>query len=400
MHALSSSGKRRRKEDPRKSLKESAALLIEQAARNTTWRQKETINLIPSETTPSLPVRLLTIMDPSGRYAEHRDMKAFGGKEVFYYQGTKLIEEVETLLMEELRAFLGCSEVETRVISGQMANTAVFSGLMDYLNRLDRKSEPRRIRKVVNHHLGRGGHLSAQPMGALRDFHRHRSHHRETGRHPLSGVEGRSLSDRPRKNERAPRRASTRTDRPGKKHDPLQGTGKEIARTGLRNESTKPILHYDMAHVLGLIGPYFQEPFQEGADIVTGSTHKTFFGPQRGVIASNMSEETEYEELWEAIVRRVFPGSVSNHHLGTLLGLLMAAYEMNAFKSDYQKAVIVECQGLCPCVEGSRADRGGRSPAWIHRDPPGHRPGGLWKRTGHGRAAGREQHHRQLSERP
>ena len=102
----------------------------------------------------------------------------------------------------------------------------------------------------------------------------------------------------------------------------------------------RPIIHYDMAHVLGLIGPYFQEPFKEGADIVTGSTHKTFFGPQRGVIGSNMGEGTEYEDLWEAIVRRVFPGSVSNHHLGTLLGLLMAAYEMNAFKSEYQKAII------------------------------------------------------------
>jgi aminomethyltransferase len=53
-----------------------------------------------------------------------------------------------------------------------------------------------------------------------------------------------------------------------------------------------------------------------------------------------MSEGTEYEDLWEAIVRRVFPGSVSNHHLGTLLGLLMAAYEMNVYKSEYQKAVI------------------------------------------------------------
>jgi aminomethyltransferase len=102
----------------------------------------------------------------------------------------------------------------------------------------------------------------------------------------------------------------------------------------------RPIILYDMAHVLGLIGPYFQEPFKEGADLVTGSTHKTFFGPQRGVITSNMSEGTEYEELWEAIVRRVFPGSVSNHHLGTLLGLLLAAYEMNTYKSEYQKAVI------------------------------------------------------------
>jgi len=104
--------------------------------------------------------------------------------------------------------------------------------------------------------------------------------------------------------------------------------------------NSRPVLLYDMAHVLGLIGPYFQEPFKEGADLVTGSTHKTFFGTQRGVIASNMSEGTEYEELWEAIVRRVFPGSVSNHHLGTLVGLLLAAYEMNAYKMDYQKAIV------------------------------------------------------------
>ena len=92
----------------------------------------------------------------------------------------------------------------------------------------------------------------------------------------------------------------------------------------------RPVIHYDMAHVLGLVGPHFQEPFSEGADIVTGSTHKTFFGPQRGVIGSNMGEGSEQEPLWQAIVRRVFPGSVSNHHLGTLLGLLLAAYEMNA----------------------------------------------------------------------
>ncbi len=120
---------------------------------------------------------------------------------------------------------------------------------------------------------------------------------------------------------------------------------REIARMATTLKP-RPIVLYDMAHVLGLIGPYFQVPFEEGADIVTGSTHKTFFGPQRGVIGSNMSEGTPYEELWEAIVRRVFPGSVSNHHLGTLLGLLMAVYEMNAFKAEYQKAVITNAKAF------------------------------------------------------
>jgi aminomethyltransferase len=113
----------------------------------------------------------------------------------------------------------------------------------------------------------------------------------------------------------------------------------------------KPILLYDMAHVLGLVGPDFQLPFKEGADIVTSSTHKTFFGVQRGIIASNMSDGTEYEDLWGAILLRVFPGSVSNHHLGSLLGLLMAAYEMNAFKAEYQKAVLSNARSFARALK-------------------------------------------------
>jgi aminomethyltransferase len=88
------------------------------------------------------------------------------------------------------------------------------------------------------------------------------------------------------------------------------------------------------------LGPHFQEPFKEGADFVTGSTHKTFFGTQRGVIGSPFDEHDLRYELWEAVQRRTFPGSVSNHHLGTMVGLLIAAYEMNAFKDQYQPAVI------------------------------------------------------------
>ena len=335
----------KKKKIPAGNLKDLAESLVSRVIQNTDWRQRETINLIPSETTPSLLVRLLTISDPSGRYAEHRLMKAFRESDVFYYQGTKLIGEVEVLLAEELRRFIGCSEVEARVVSGQMANTAVFSGIVDYLNRLDRRSEPRRIRKVMNHHIGRGGHLSAQPMGALRDFVAHDPMTERPAAIPFPVVK-----------EDPYRIDLKKTKELLEEHKPeliVLGKSMVIYKEPLReiaemtaNMNPKPILLYDMAHVLGLIGPYFQEPFKEGADIVTGSTHKTFFGPQRGLISSNMSEGTKYEELWEAIVRRVFPGSVSNHHLGTLVGLLLAAYEMNAYKSDYQKAVIANAKAF------------------------------------------------------
>ena len=334
----------------KRDLKDLASRLLLQAIQNTHWRQKEVFNLIPSEQTPSLLVKFFSMMDPSGRYAEHRKFKAFEDREVYYYQGTRLIEKVEFLLREEFQTFLECSEVETRVISGQMANTAVYSGLMDYLNRLYRKSDPRRLRKVMNHHLGRGGHLSAQPMGALRDF---------VAVDPFmerrAVIEFPVLEEDPYQIDLIKARDLLALHQPelvvlGKSMMIYREPLKEIVQmvSGMR---PKPIILYDMAHVLGLAGPAFQEPFKEGADIVTSSTHKTFFGSQRGIIASNMSDGTPYEDLWETILLRVFPGSVSNHHLGTLLGLLMGSYEMNAFKAEYQKAALSNAKAFARALK-------------------------------------------------
>jgi aminomethyltransferase len=133
---------------------------------------------------------------------------------------------------------------------------------------------------------------------------------------------------------------------------------REVRRM-IENLPVRPLIMYDMAHVLGLIGPHFQLPFEEGADVVTGSTHKTYFGTQRGVIGSNFDETTEFYDIWKTVERRAFPGSVSNHHLGTLLGLLLSAYEMNEFAAEYQKQVVANAKafarGLKACglqVEG------------------------------------------------
>jgi aminomethyltransferase len=313
--------------------------LVDKAAANTVWRQTECINLIPSEQSYSDMARLLSILDPVGRYAEHKQIKAFKEADIFYYQGTDFISEVEYLLCDELQKFLNCTEVETRVISGQMANVAVFSALVDYVNRADRKSEQRRLRKVMNNHIIKGGHLSAQPMGALRDFVR-----RDPRWERPAVVNFPVLPDNPYKIDMAACRELIGVHRPeliilGKSMIIHREPVAEI-RAAIDEFELDCVLMYDMAHVLGLIGPYFQQPFQEGADVITGSTHKTFFGTQRGMVATNYTEADRQYDFWEAIQRRSFPGSLSNHHLGTLLGLLLAAYEMNYFKEDYQRAVL------------------------------------------------------------
>jgi aminomethyltransferase len=130
-------------------------------------------------------------------------------------------------------------------------------------------------------------------------------------------------------------------------------------RAYIDNTGLDCLIQYDMAHVLGLVGPHFQMPFSEGAHIVTGSTHKSFFGTQRGVIAANYQKTDPGWEFWEAVNRRAFPGSTSNHHLGTLLGLLMASYEMNAFKDAYQKAVIENAKAFARALKACGLDVAG-----------------------------------------
>jgi aminomethyltransferase len=337
---------------------QNAKTLIGKAIDNHRWRQQQCVNLIPSEQTPSPMVRMLCITDPAGRYAEHKQVKAFKEADVFYYQGTNFIAEVEYLLTCEFQKFLECSEVETRVISGQMANIAVFSALVDYLNRADRKGEQRRIRKVMNNHIIKGGHLSAQPMGALRDFVM-----RDPRWEKPAVVNFPVLENNPFKMDVAAARELMIEHRPeliilGKSMMIHKEPVKEL-RAVIDALELDCILMYDMAHVLGLVGPHFQQPFKEGADIVTGSTHKTFYGTQRGVAAVNYREEDLQYEFWEAIQRRTFPGSTSNHHLGTLLGLLLAAYEMNAFKDDYQKNVIANAKAFARALKDCGLDVAG-----------------------------------------
>ena len=316
-----------------------ALTLLHKAIENHVWRQEQCVNLIPSENTPSRAVRLLSGSDPACRYAEHKKILAFYEKEVFYYQGTKFIDQVERMLTEEMRAYFGCTEVETRTLSGQMSNMAVFSALMDWKNRFDRKNEAKRLGYVMNNHIIKGGHLSAQPMGALHDY---------IAVDPVTEkpavVNFPVCRDNPYKMDVEETKKLIDRYRPeliifGKSMVLHKEPVAQI-RQFVDEQKIPTTIMYDMAHVLGLIGDHFQNPFQEGAEIVTGSTHKTFFGPQRGVIGVNYKPEDLKYGLWKTIESRTFPGSVSNHHLGTQLGMLMAAYEMNQFRDAYQSAII------------------------------------------------------------
>jgi glycine hydroxymethyltransferase len=103
------------------------------------------------------------------------------------------------------------------------------------------------------------------------------------------------------------------------------------------------IVAYDGSHVMGLIaGGQFQDPLREGADILYGSTHKTFPGPQRGVIATNTPD------LFERInqVLQPPPFLLSCYHLNTVIALGAAAAEMLAFGPQFASQIVQNSQAL------------------------------------------------------
>ena len=342
-----------------KTLRDKLETLVGRIEANNVWRQADSVNLIPSESTPSLLVKMCEISDPAGRYAEHRAMK---GEEVYFYQGTDFIRDVEVEAKRELADFFGCTDLELRPISGQMANEVVFKGLVRFLNRnKPAGAQPRKLRLVLNNDLNKGGHLSAQPMGALFNY---------VEEDPATGKE-RVIhfpvsKDNPYRVDRAALANLLEGGRPelivfGKSMF-LYPEPVRLVADIVKNWPERPLLMYDMAHVLGLFGA-FQAPLAEGADLVTGSTHKTFFGPQRGLIAGSFPKGSPLHLLWQDIKNRAFPGSTSNHHLGTLLGLLAAAYEMNAFKPEFPERVRANAKALARSlkakgvpVEGDPAD--------------------------------------------
>lgn len=338
---------------------ENVHALMQKVKGNNSWRQKECFNLIPSESTPSLLVKMCEISDPSGRYAEHRTMK---GKEIYFYQGIDFIKDVEENARIELGRFFDCSDVELRPISGQMANEIVFKAMVKFINRGRAEGQPmRKMSLVMNNDLTKGGHLSSQPMGALFNYV---DEDPETGQERV--IHFPVLKDNPYKPD---------VNKLGElldEHKPdLMVFGKsmfiyqepiQFVSDLIKDWPEPPVVMFDMAHVLGLYGS-FQTPLNEGADVITGSTHKTFFGPQRGVIAGNFPKDSRLRKLWLDIRNRAFPGSTSNHHLGTLLALLMTAYEMNEFKEAYQNQVHRNAKAFARAlndkgipVEGDKAD--------------------------------------------
>ncbi len=274
------------------------------------WRN-DCVNLIASENVMSPFCENLYISDLMHRYAEGLPFER-------YYQGLKCVDEMEDLTQEKFKKHFQANFVDIRPISGTLANMAVFSALAE------------RGDSILTLGVPGGSHVSHEKAGAagilgLKSFH--------------LGFDGESMTIDLEKSRKKILEIKPKFIVIGGSVILFPQPVKELRE--ICDQVGAKII-YDAAHVFGLVtAGFFQNPLEEGADIITSSTHKTFPGPQGGIIIGNIDEE-----LQKKIQDKIFPGVLSNHHLHRIPPLYFALEEMKEFGSDYVSQIMKNSKAL------------------------------------------------------
>ncbi len=297
--------------------RESYDKLFELLAEHQRWFS-ESIPLIASENCPSPAVREALTSDFGNRYAE-----GWPGERV--YAGCLYIDQVELLCGELARKLFNVEFADVRPVSGVCANLTVYTAFANPSDRMMSLSIPS------------GGHISYGKLelggtaGAVRGL--------KVEYFPFDYEEMNIDVD---KTEEKVRKMAEEKYPPkiamfGASVFPFPHPVKELSGTFHELGAT---VAYDSAHVTGLIAAgLFQDPLREGADVMTGSTHKTLFGPQGGIVLSS-------DKYADKIKRATFPGNVSNHHLHNVAGKAVAFAEMLAFGKEYAVQIVKNAKAL------------------------------------------------------
>jgi glycine hydroxymethyltransferase len=267
------------------------------------WRGKQTVNLIASENIMLPEARELYCSDFMHRYAEGEPYQR-------YYNGTKYIDELEAATREYFAEHFGVDCVDVRPISGTLANLAVFSALLNK-------------QYIASHKLINGGHLSHNKVGFLGKI-------LKAGVHPIRVLYPDGLITDVESLITQIEIVDPDFVVLGKSLFLFEEPVREI-----RERFPNLTIVYDAAHVFGLIYQgVFQKDLFEYVDVVTASTHKTFPGPQGGIIL------VKEKKLYDKISKFVFPGTVSNHHLHRIPALLATAVLLDSKYKDYSARVV------------------------------------------------------------
>lgn len=119
----------------------------------------------------------------------------------------------------------------------------------------------------------------------------------------------------------------------------------------VKNSFSDTVITYDISHILGLIvGKQLINPITQGVDIIHGSTHKTFPGPQKGIIGFPISCN---ENIKENIKHALSPGLQSNCGTSEVLALAATLEEMKLYGKDYAQTTCLHAKYLANLLDSS-----------------------------------------------
>ena len=280
------------------------------------------LGMIASENIVSPMVQKIVSSDLHGRYAE-----GLPGKR--YYQGCDDFDTIESLGIQ----------LAKKVFNAPFANIQSTSGTVSNIGALKALAKPGD--KITAVSTADGGHISHARMGAV-------------------GLRDLNLSTYPWNEERMEPDidGSCALIRELEPRVTLVGQSVFLFPTPLREiadaaHEVGASVMYDGAHVLGLIaGGCFQDPLREGADLMTGSSHKTFPGPQGGFLLSSSEDPVFQRKLNTSI----FPGVCSSYHLHHVAGKVVALAEFEEYGTAYAHDIVKNGQAFASALAAEGFD--------------------------------------------
>ena len=284
--------------------------LLSLIERHERWRGRECINLIPSENVMSPAVRSLLSSDLGHRYTSREK----------FYMGTRFVDEIERYGEGLAKNLFGSETADLRPLSGHIADLTFLACFT--------KPED----TVVCVSPDDGGYPGFWEQGLSRLLNIRMI------RFPFS-----------KENMNIKVEEATNLILREKPKVVIFGASIILFPHPLRMlakaaHDASAHVAYDGSHVMGLIaGGEFQDPLREGSQALFGSTHKTFFGPQGGIILAD-------KEHGEIVKKRIHPEFVDTAHWNRIAALTLALAEMKTYGKEYAGQVVRNAQTLAKAL--------------------------------------------------
>ena len=273
-------------------------------------RQKEVLEMIPSENYTSRAV-----METLGTVLTNKYSEGYPKKR--YYQGNKIIDEVEQLAIDRAKKLFNVPYVNVQPHSGSPANLAVYLAVC----------KPG-VDKIMGLSLAFGGHLThGQPQSATGQFFKSTQY--ELGRDGLldfDAIEKQAKREKP-KIIVCGFTAYPRTI--------------DFARFAKIADSVGAYLLADTSHITGLIVANAHPTPAPFAHIITTTTHKTLRGPRGAMIMVTERGLKKDPDLAKKIDTAIIPGLQGGPHDNQTAAIAVALKEAAtpAFKKYGQQIV-------------------------------------------------------------